>query len=107
MNGVNVVLQNSLYYFCAENIFNMGDEYTFVTLDNDRVTTGDAIFVDIDDTFNTEMDFVQIDEAYLQFDATSDGFTDFITLDDMDMIGNMDIDSYYSDINESDIAIIL
>ena len=85
----------------------MGDEYTFVTLDNDVVTTGDAIFVDIDDTFNAAMDFVWIDEAYIQFGGTADDFADFITLDDMDMIGNMDIDSYYSDINESDIAIIL
>jgi len=85
----------------------MGDEYTFVTLDNDMVTTGDAIFVDIDEMFNAEMDFVWIDEAYIPLDGSAHDFTDFITLDDMDMIGNMDIDSYYSDINESDVSIIL
>ena len=85
----------------------MGDEYTFVTLDNDMVTTGDAIFVDIDDMFNTEMDFVQIDEAYIQFDVTAYDFADFITLDDMDMINDMDIDSYVSDISEADVSIIL
>ena len=85
----------------------MGDEYTFVSLDNDMVTTGDAIFVDIDESFNTEMDFVQIDEAYIQFDGTADNYADFITLDDLDMINNIDIDSYISDINETDVSIIL
>jgi len=85
----------------------MKDEYTFVTLDNDMVTTGDAIFVDIDDTVSSEMDFVQIDDAYLQFDGTAGDYADFITLDDMDMIGDMDIDSYFSDINEVDVSIIL
>jgi len=85
----------------------MNDEYTFVTLDNDMVTMGDAIFVDIDDSVNSGMDFVWIDDASLQFDGMVDGYADFITLDDMDVINNMDIDSYFSDINETDVAIIL
>ena len=86
----------------------MRDEYTFVTLDNDVVTTGDAVFVDIDDTMNTEMDFVQIDDLYdvdVQFDGIVDNSSDFITMDDMDMIN--DIDLYSSDISEADVSIIL
>ena len=77
----------------------MKDEYTFVTLDNDVVTTGDAVFVDIDDTVNSEMDFVQIDESFY-VDSS-----DFIIMDDVDMIN--DIDTYMSDINEVDVSIIL
>ena len=88
----------------------MKGEYTFVTLDNDMVTTGDAVFVDIDDTVNTEFDFVQIDESY-DIDVIADGMIgdsmDFITMDDMDMVNNMDIDSYSSDISEVDVSIIL
>jgi len=85
----------------------MSDEYTFVTLDNDMVTTGDAIFVDIDETANLEMDFVQIDDSYGLFDGMADDSADFITLDDMDMFNDMDIDSYMSDISEADVTIIL
>jgi len=85
----------------------MKDEYTFVTLDNDMVTTGDAVFVDIDDTVNTEADFVWVDDSYVQYDGMADGSADFITMDDVDMINNMDIDTYMSDINEVDVAIIL
>jgi len=88
----------------------MKDEYTFVTLDNDMVTTGDAVFVDIDDAVNTEMDFVQIDDSYdvgIQFDGVVDDSSDFITMDDVDMINDMDIDSYSSDISEADVSIIL
>ena len=88
----------------------MKDEYTFVTLDNDMVTTGDAVFVDIDDTANTEMDFVQIDDSYnvdIQFDGVVGDSSDFITMDDVDMINDMDIDSYSSDISEADVSIIL
>ena len=88
----------------------MRDAYTFVTLDNDMVTTGDAVFVDIDDTVNTEMDFVQIDDSYdmdIQFDGVVDDSSDFITMDDVDMINDMDIDSYSSDINEADVSMIL
>jgi len=81
----------------------MKDEYTFVTLDNDMVTTGDVVFVDIDDSVDTGMDFVQIDDSYVQFDESSD----FIMLDDMDIINDMDIDSYISDICEADVSIIL
>ena len=87
----------------------MKDAYTFVTLDNDMVTTGDAVFVDIDETTNTEMDFVQIDDSYdmdVQFDGIIDS-SDFITMDDMSMINDMDIDSYSSDICEADVSIIL
>ena len=84
----------------------MKDEYTFVTLDNDMVTTGDAVFVDIDDSLHTEMDFVQVDDSYVHFDGMTDN-TDFITIDDMDVINNMDIDSYMSDISEVDVTIIL
>ena len=86
----------------------MRDAYTFVTLDNDMVTTGDAVFVDIDDTVNTEMDFVQIDDSYdmdIQFDGIVDDSSDFITMDDLDMIN--DIDTYSSDISEADVSIIL
>ena len=86
----------------------MKDEYTFVTLDNDMVTTGDAVFVDIDDTVNAEMDFVQIDESYdmdVQLDGVVDDSSDFIIMDDMDMIN--DIDSYLSDISEADVSMIL
>jgi len=85
----------------------MKDEYTFVTLDNDMVTTGDAVFVDIDDTLTSEMDFVQIDDAYVHVDGMADDSADFITLDDVDMINDMDIDSYMSDINEVDVSILL
>ena len=88
----------------------MKDAYTFVTLDNDMVTTGDAVFVDIDDTVNAEMDFVQIDDSYemdIQFDGVVDDSSDFITMDDMDMINDMDIDTYLSDISEADVSIIL
>ena len=81
----------------------MKEEYTFVTLDNDMVTTGDAVFVDIDDTVNTEMDFVQIDDS---FDIIGES-SDFIIMDDVDMITDMDIDSYSSDISEVDVSIIL
>ena len=86
----------------------MRDAYTFVTLDNDLVTTGDAVFVDIDDTVNTEMDFVQIDDSYdmgIRFDGVVDDSSDFITMDDLDMIN--DIDTYSSDISEADVSIIL
>jgi hypothetical protein len=85
----------------------MRDEYTFVTLDNDLVTTGDVVFVDIDDSINTETDFVRIDDSYSLIDGMADDSADFITLDDMDMINDMDIDSYISDINEADVTIIL
>lgn len=85
----------------------MRDEYTFVTLDNDMVTTGDAVFVDIDEAVNAELDFVQVDDSYVQFDEMTDDGTDFITMDDVNMIDDMDIDSYISDINEVDVTIIL
>jgi ACT domain-containing protein len=90
-------------------IMAMKEEYTFVTLDSDVVTTGDAVFVDIDDTINTDMDFVQIDDSYdvdFQVEGVSDDSSDFITLDDMDMINDFDIDTYSSDINEVDVSII-
>lgn len=87
----------------------MVDEYTFVTLDNDTLTTGDTLFVDIDEQPSTEMDFVHIDSS-ADF-GDSDGFiddgSDFIILDDMNMINDTDIDSYSSDINEADVSIIL
>jgi len=88
----------------------MKDEYTFVTLDNDMVTTGDAVFVDIDDTVNTEMDFVHIDDSYdmdVQLDEVVVDSSDFIIMDDMDMINDMDVDSYSSDISEADVSMIL
>ena len=88
----------------------MKDEYTFVTLDNDMVTTGDAIFVDIDDSINTEMDFVQIDDSFnvdVQFDGVAYDSSDFITMEDVDMINDMDIDLYSSDISEADVSIFL
>lgn len=88
----------------------MKDEYTFVTLDNDMVTTGDAVFVDIDDMADAEMDFVHIDDSYdmdVQFDGIVDDSSDFITMDGTDMINDMDIDSYSSDISEADVSIIL
>jgi hypothetical protein len=88
----------------------MKDEYTFVTLDNDMVTMGDAVFVDIDDTVNTEMDFVQIDDSF-DVDFPGDGLiddgSDFITMDDMGIINDDDIDTYSSDINEAEMLIIL
>ena len=84
----------------------MKDEYTFVMLDNDMVTTGDAVFVDIDDTANADVDFVHIDESYDMNVQTVDG-SDFITMDDMDMVIDMDIDTYSSDISEVDVSIIL
>jgi len=88
----------------------MKDEYTFVTLDNDMVTTGDAVFVDIDDTVNSEMDFVQIDDSYdvdIQFDGVVSDSSDFIIMEDVDMINDMDIDSYSSDISEADVSMFL
>jgi len=88
----------------------MKDEYTFVTLDNDMVTMGDAVFVDIDDAANTDMDFVHIDDSIdvdVQFDGILDDSSDFITMDDTDMINDIDIDSYSSDISEADVSIIL
>jgi len=84
----------------------MKDEYTFVTLDNDMVTTGDAVFVDIDDTANADVDFVHIDESYDMNVQTVDS-SDFITMDDTDMVIDMDIDTYSSDISEVDVSIIL
>ena len=83
----------------------MKGEYTFVTLDNDLVTTGDVVFVDIDDTVNSAYDFVQIDDSFDM--AMSDDPVDFITMDDMGMISDMDIDSYASDISEVDVSIIV
>ena len=85
----------------------MKEEYTFVTLDNDMVTTGDAVFVDIDDTQISELDFVQIDDAFDYVDGPADDSADFITMDDGCMINDMDIDSYMSDINEVDVSILL
>ena len=86
----------------------MKEEYTFVTLDNDILTMGDAVFVDIDDEADTLMDFVQIDDTFdLSADSFGDDFADFITLDDMDIINDLDIDSYSSDISEADIAIFV
>ena len=88
----------------------MKDEYTFVTLDNDMVTTGDAVFVDIDETVNSEMDFVQIDDSYdvdVQFDGVVSDSSDFIIMEDVDMINDMDIDSYSSDISEADVSMFL
>jgi len=81
----------------------MRDEYTFVTLDNDMVTTGDAVFVDLDEAAHSERDFVRIDDSHLQFDASSN----YLILDDMDYANDMDIDSYASDICEADVTIIL
>jgi len=75
----------------------MRDEYTFVTLEKNLVTTGDVVFVDIDETVNSELDFVQIDDSYVQFDDSSD----FMMMDDMD------IESFVSDICEADVTIIL
>jgi hypothetical protein len=87
----------------------MIDEYTFVTLDNDTLTTGDALFVDIDEQANTEMDFVHIDDSYdlVEMDGFVDNSSDFITLNDTNMTGDMEIDSYMSDINEADVSIIV
>ena len=88
----------------------MKDEYTFVTLDNDVVTTGDAVFVDIDGAIGADMDFVQIDDSNdlnIQFDGIIDDSSDFITMDDMSMVNDMDIDSYSSDISEVDVSVIL
>ena len=89
----------------------MKDEYTFVTLDNDMVTAGDAVFVDIDETANMELDFVHvIDDSYemdVQLDGVDNDSLDFIIMDDVEMINNMDIDTYSSDINEADVSIIL
>ena len=83
----------------------MQDEYTFVTIDNNLITMGDAIFVDIDDSVGSEMDFVWIDDAYIQPEGTMDDYSDFITLDDM--VNDLDIDSYISDISEADVSIFL
>ncbi|MDR3251098.1 MAG: hypothetical protein LBT42_05480 [Tannerella sp.] len=79
----------------------MKDEYTFVTLDNDMVTLGDAVFVDVD--YNA--DFVQIDDSY-DFGGDS---SDFIIMDDSDMMNcvDVDIDTYSSDISEADVSILL
>jgi hypothetical protein len=71
----------------------MKDGYTFVTLDNDVVTTGDAVFVDID--ASVAGGFVQVDETYT-YDA------DFIMVDDS--IGDID---FTSDINEADLSIVV
>jgi hypothetical protein len=40
-------------------------------------------------------------------DGFVDNSSDFITLDDTNMIGDMDIDSYISDINETDVSILV
>ena len=86
----------------------MKDEYTFVTLDNDLLTMGDAVFVDIDDTADNEPYFVQIDDSYdASADQVMEDFADFIMMDDMDIINDLDIDAYSSDINEADIAIFV
>jgi hypothetical protein len=85
----------------------MIDEYTFVTLDNDTLTTGNALFVDIDEQASAEMDFVHIDDSFdsIETDGFIDNNSDFITLDDT--VNDTDIDSYMSDINEFDVSIIL
>jgi len=78
----------------------MKEEYTFVTLDNDTVTTGDAVFVDIDET--ADVDFVHVDETSFTNDDSG-----FIVMDDSDMYNHIDIDTYISDISEADLSIIL
>ncbi|MDR1723517.1 MAG: hypothetical protein LBR84_06230 [Tannerella sp.] len=86
----------------------MKDEYTFVTLDNDLLTTGDAVFVDIDEDY--DMDFVHIDDSYgvdMQQDVEFGDNSDFIVLDDADMFNDFDVDAYSSDINEIDVSIIV
>jgi hypothetical protein len=87
----------------------MIDEYTFVTLDNDTLTTGNALFVDIDEQAGAEMDFVHIDDSFdsIENEGFIDNSSDFIILDDTNMIDDTDIDSYISDINEIDVSIIL
>jgi hypothetical protein len=87
----------------------MIDEYTFVTLDNDTLTTGDALFVDIDRQSNTEADFVHIDDSadFIDSDGVIDDNFDFIIMEATNMIDNTDIDSYSSDISEVDVSIIL
>jgi hypothetical protein len=87
----------------------MTSEYTFVTLDNDTLTTGDTLFVDIDEQVNAEMDFVRIDDSsdMVETDGFTDDSSDFIILDETNMIDDTDIDSYLSDINETDVSIIL
>jgi hypothetical protein len=102
------------FYICNGKFYlitiGMKDEYTFVTLDNDMLTTGDAVFVDVDDSMNPDMDFVQIDEAYsadIQMDGLMDDSSDFIIMDDVEMIHDFDIDTYSSDISEADVSIIL
>ncbi|MDR0349504.1 MAG: hypothetical protein LBH90_08455 [Tannerella sp.] len=88
----------------------MKDEYTFVTLDNDMLTTGDVVFVDADDSMNLDMDFIQIDDVYsadIQMDDIMDDSSDFIIMDDVEMIHDFDIDMYSSDISEADVSIIL
>jgi hypothetical protein len=87
----------------------MIDEYTFVTLDNDTLTTGDTLFVNIDEQPTTEMDFVRMDNSVDFIDSAGfiDDSADFIIVDDMNMINDTDIDSYSSDISEADVSIIL
>jgi hypothetical protein len=83
----------------------MKDEYTFVMLDNDLLTTGDAVFVDIDNSMDVDMDFVTIDDA---FDSNIDVDSSiFISMDDTDMMSDFDIDSYSSDINDADVSMVL
>ncbi|MDR2471947.1 MAG: hypothetical protein LBD53_00080 [Tannerella sp.] len=77
----------------------MKDGYTFVTLDNDMLTTGDALFVDIDSQEVNDIEFVQVDNS-CSLDV------DYITVDD-GMFNDTDIDAYMSDISEADVSIIL
>jgi hypothetical protein len=83
----------------------MKEEYTFVTLGNDMVTMGDAVFVDIDETAGTEMDFVHIDESYA--DIRQNDLADFIILDEADFVVDDNIDAYVSDICEADVSILI
>jgi len=77
----------------------MKDEYTFVTLDNDMVTMGDAEFVEIDS--QADVDFVYVDSAEMQ-DAG------FIYVDDASSYaGEMDIDFYTSDISDIDVSFVV
>jgi hypothetical protein len=70
------------------------------------VTTGDAVFVDIDEAAGTETDFVHIDDlSYM--DVRQGDLSDFIILDEADFVIDDNIDTYVSDICEADVSILI
>ncbi|MDR1813885.1 MAG: hypothetical protein LBR18_03440 [Tannerella sp.] len=71
----------------------MKDDITFVTLDDEMLTMGDASFVDIDSSIGGDMDFVQIDSSAdydMLIDTGVDSSSEFIVMDDVEALMDLD-----------------